>query len=174
MDYRAITNKASEQWQLQKSAYTDANGLRKMNDRYMIAVGSYFTKDIGEWVDVYLDNGLVLPCIVGDAKADKDTINGHSTGTHNDAIEFIVETGKLHSVARTRGDISFVPGFSGSVKFLEVGENTTDQEIMDTLSTMADASEKELEVPEEVNYVQVSISTEKPIVMNILEENREA
>ena len=198
MDYRAITNKSSQQWQLQKLAYTDSNGLRKVDDRFLIAVGSYFTRNIGQKVDVQLGDGTVLPCIVGDAKADGDTINGHSTGRHNDAIEFIVDQRGLHSVARERGDISYISGFSGNVTSLTMKDTQTEQEevVADTLELLEEAPEvqESMEVlakaeqerdeaqqrAEEAQQVYedtiaaqevvtVAVSTEKPIVMNVLE-----
>lgn len=50
MDYRTITDKTSKQFDMQNNeAYTDVNtGLRMVNDRYCIAVGSFYTKTIGK------------------------------------------------------------------------------------------------------------------------------
>lgn len=173
MDYKSITNKNSKQWQLQKMAYTDSEGLRKINNRYLIAVGSYFTRDVGTEVDVYLNDGSTLPCIVGDAKDDRHTINGHSTGTHNDAIEFIVEQSKLHSIAKKRGDCSFIPGLGAAVTAIEVERPLApeEEEIAETLQALVEMPEEVSEVPaEEQEYVSIEVSTEEPIVMNILDE----
>ena len=63
MDYRTITDKTSKQFDMQNNeAYTDVNtGLRMVNDRYCIAVGSFYTKTIGKKIDVVLENGTISP-----------------------------------------------------------------------------------------------------------------
>lgn len=109
MDWKKITNKSSLQWKLQhKYAYTESNGVRAVNGRYCIALGSYYTHSIGQYVDVVLENGLVIPCIVGDAKQDIHTLNNHSIGLDGGVVEFIVNTKSLSSIVRTTGDVSYV------------------------------------------------------------------
>ena len=39
MDYRYITNKASDQYKLQLSAWTDNMGLRRVDDYYLVEIG---------------------------------------------------------------------------------------------------------------------------------------
>ena len=41
MSYTAITNTSSPQYKLQQQAYTGNYGIRMVDDRYCIAVGSY-------------------------------------------------------------------------------------------------------------------------------------
>lgn len=175
MDYRTITDKHSPQWQLQTQAITDANGLRVKDGRYLIAVGSYFTNEIGKELNVYLSDGTVLPCIVGDAKANRDTINGHSTGTHNDAIEFIVDQPRLHRPAKQHGDCSYIPGMNGAVTSIEIGVDGTPllnpEVVSETLSTLEEVPEEVSDVvSEDTEVVVMPITTEEPIVMNVLEE----
>lgn len=43
MDYRTITSTTSDQYALQKQAYTDEFGLRKVGGFYCIALGTYYT-----------------------------------------------------------------------------------------------------------------------------------
>lgn len=132
-DYRGLTKRNSPQHALQSQATTDPNGLRVVNNRYLVAVGSYFTDDIGTPIDVTLDNGSVIPCIVGDAKADRHTKANHSVGVNNnDAVEFIVDTKHLNTTAKARGDISYIPGFAGAVESITIVDESLEDIIQPT------------------------------------------
>ena len=108
MPYTAITSRSSAQWRLQQVAYTGFHGIRQVNGRYCIAVGSAYTSKIGQYIDLVLENGEVIHCILADQKADKDT-NAENTITEHDGslVEFIVESGKLSNTVRKMGDISY-------------------------------------------------------------------
>lgn len=109
MDWRKITRKTSMQYKMQKEyGYTTSNGIRSVNGRYCIALGSFYTGTIGQYVDVVLENGLVLPCILGDVKQDIHTENNHSIGLDGGVVEFIVDTRYLPELARKMGDVSYV------------------------------------------------------------------
>lgn len=123
MSYRAITNTESAQWALQKKCTTDDNGLRKCGDDYVIAVGSYYSKHIGERFRITLDTGESFTAVVGDFKADVHTDNSHkytpmSDGRKN-VVEFVVDTKKLNAKAKKMGDISYISGFGGNVVSVE-------------------------------------------------------
>ena len=109
MDYRCITSTGSKQYKLQStSAYTGNYGIRQINGRYCVAIGSYFTTDIGRYFDLVLENETVIPCILGDAKADKDTDSSNIVTEHNGCLsEFIVDTRSLYHKAKQMGDISY-------------------------------------------------------------------
>lgn len=107
MDWTAITTKSSPQYKLQQKATTASNGVRMVNGRYCIAVGSYFTTDIGRVVDVLLENGTVIPCVLGDAKAQKDTNSTHAIGNDGSVGEFIVSTSHLNHKTRQMGDVCY-------------------------------------------------------------------
>ena len=109
MDYRCITSTGSKQYKLQyHSAYTGNYGIRQINGRYCVAIGSYFTTDIGKYFDLVLENGTVIPCILADAKADRDTDKNNIVTEHNGCVsEFIVDTGSLYRKAKQMGDISY-------------------------------------------------------------------
>ena len=108
MPYTAITSRNSAQWKLQQVAYTGRHGIRQVNDRYCIAVGSAYTSKIGQYIDLVLENGSVIHCILADQKADKDT-NAENTITEHDGslVEFVVSSGDLSSSVRKMGDISY-------------------------------------------------------------------
>ena len=117
MGYKAITNKSSRQYQLQQIAYTDENGLRKINDRYCVAIGSHWNVDMGENFDLVLENGTVIPCVKADAKADRDTDSSNIYTANGCCSEFIVDTANLNSVARSSGNVSNInPLWNSPVK----------------------------------------------------------
>lgn len=107
MDYHAITNTYSKQYKLQKIAYSGKYGIRQIDGRYCIALGSYYTSDVGKYVDIILRNGTVIPCIIADCKADKDTDSRNIMHPDGSLVEFIVDTKVLNSKARRTGDVSY-------------------------------------------------------------------
>ena len=108
MDYTAITSKSSPQYKLQhKYAYTDDTGIRMVDGRYCIALGSYYTHRIGQYVDLVLENGEVIECIIGDQKDDRDTNSSNTIAHDGSATEFIVETKALPRMVRRMGDIGY-------------------------------------------------------------------
>ena len=116
-DYRCITSVSSPQYALQMEAYTDEYGLRKVGDRYCVALGSAFGSDIGTKYDIALASGYVLPVILGDQKADCDTVCGHTQDKNGAVIEFIVEADRLPVDVRRMGDVSYAgEEFAGKIK----------------------------------------------------------
>lgn len=109
MPYTAITATYSEQYVLQANeAYTGNYGIRQINGRYCVAIGSYFTSDIGTYFDLILENGAVIPCILADQKANEDTDSYNIATRHNGCVsEFIVDTESLSHDAKLNGDISY-------------------------------------------------------------------
>lgn len=93
MDWRTITDPDSEQWALQQYCYTDpTTGIRMCNGRYCIALGQEHTDRKGQYVDVTLDNGIVINCIVADCKRYCDTQGGYGViGADGGIIEFVVD-----------------------------------------------------------------------------------
>lgn len=108
---------ASAQYALQKQAYTGSHGIRMVGGRYCIAVGSRFTSKIGTKIDVVLENGNVLRCIVGDQKSDLHTDSTHSYHRADGSwVEFIVNRNVLDHAAQTSGNISSISGFGGPIE----------------------------------------------------------
>lgn len=107
MDWRCITSVSSPQYKLQRKASTASNGIRTVNGRYCVALGSYYTSKIGKYVDLVLSNGQVIKCVIGDQKADRDTNSQNAIGHDGSAAEFIVTTSALSHKTRQMGDVGY-------------------------------------------------------------------
>ena len=109
MDYRTITNTESQQYKLQQHyAYTGEYGIRMADSRYIVAIGTYFTSNVGQYFDIILENGTVIPCILGDQKADVDTDSNNIITEHNGCMsEFIVDSDMLNDDVKFYGDMSY-------------------------------------------------------------------
>lgn len=108
MPYTAITNKASKQFKLQQMASTGAYGIRTVNNRYCVAIGTAFNAQVGTYFDLILENETVISCIVSDIKADKHTDKNNMITVSNGCLtEFIVNSNILDRNAKRMGDISY-------------------------------------------------------------------
>ena len=103
MPYDSITAKSSKQYKIRQLAFTSEYGLRKFEDRFCVAVGTSITSEVGTYIDVILKNGTVIPCIVGDVKADIHTNSDNITTSNNGCVcEFIVDMNQLPYVVRNK------------------------------------------------------------------------
>ena len=109
MSYKCITSTSSPQYKLQKNeAYTGKYGIRQVDGRYCVAIGSHFTDKIGTLFDLVLENGTIIPCILADQKADEDTDSRTIVTRHNGCLsEFVIDSNALNRSARQHGDISY-------------------------------------------------------------------
>ena len=125
-----IFKKGSAQYQLQQAAITDVNGLQVVDGRYCVAVGTRFKASIGQYIDLVLSNGIVIPCVVGDIKSAKDTDSTNTFSSNGCCSEFVVNMTKLNKTAKTRGDVSYLNVlWSSPVKQIIVYQNWRDVEI---------------------------------------------
>ena len=112
MSYKAITNKSSKQYKLQQIASTGYAGIRTVNNRYCVAIGTAFDASIGTYIDLILEDGFVIPCIVADIKSPKHTDANNVftiTGKTKKTIcctEFVIDLEKLNLDAMESGNIS--------------------------------------------------------------------
>lgn len=121
MSYRTITSTSSNQYKLQQIAYTGNNGIRMVNGRYCIAVGSYYTTTIGQYIDVVLENGSVIHGILADCKADEHTDSTNRIHKEDGSVvEFVVDTDCLDKTARKMGDISYISDWNSKVVNIKV------------------------------------------------------
>lgn len=108
MPYTAITATGSAQYRLQQIAYTGNYGIRQVNDKYCIALGTYFTDKIGQELDLILENGTIIPCVLADQKANRDTDSSNRITLSNGCVaEFVVDRSSLYRMAKRMGDISY-------------------------------------------------------------------
>ena len=107
MPHNLFSSKSSQS-KLQLSCYTGKYGIRQYNGRYCVALGSHFKTDIGQYFDLVLNNGTVIPCIMADQKADCDTDSENIVTVANGCVtEFVVDYSSLNSEAKKMGDISY-------------------------------------------------------------------
>ena len=128
MDYKFITDKTSAQYILQQSAWTDDNGLRRFGDYYLVAMGTYYSNNIGDTFKITLDTGISFDVMIGDIKADEHTDDSHKYSPiynnkgnliYANVIEFIVDTQTLDNQVRKLGTISGYDKFKGNIVSIE-------------------------------------------------------
>ena len=118
-DYRCLS-RSSPQWRLQEQAYTDENGLRKIGDAYLVAMGSYYGTTLGTEYIVTLSNGSSFTVMLCDGKADRHTdANNQVCLANGSVIEFYVEADKMPSIVRQMGSVGALEQFSGSIVSIE-------------------------------------------------------
>lgn len=127
MDYRTITSVESNQYKLQQIASTDESGIRKVNDRYCIAVGSYYSTTIGQYIDVELENGEVIHGILADCKDDKHTDSKNQIhAIDGSVVEFVVDTNSLGAITMKMGDISYINNWNSKVINIRIYDKIAD------------------------------------------------
>ena len=119
MTYKKFGKKTA-QYELQLSAITDEYGFRKVDDYYMVAIGSHFNTSVGQRVDLVLENGEVIQCVVGDHKAKKDTDSANIFTKNNCMSEFIVDAKILDKTVKAKGDVSMFPNEQWDSPVIEV------------------------------------------------------
>ena len=106
MPYTAITSTSSPQYKLQQKAYTGQYGIRQVDGRFCVAVGSYYTTAIGTYFDLILENGTVIPCILADCKSDRHTDASKRVTFDGSLAEFVVDADALVKRVWRSGNIS--------------------------------------------------------------------
>lgn len=126
MPYTAITDKTSEQWTLQQKAHTDDKGFRRIDEDYMVAMGSYYSDLCGGRFQITLDSEKTFTVIVGDIKADihTDPLNMYHPVIYKgeevaaNVLEFIVDTDVMDNEVLLKGTICDL-GFEGEIIKIE-------------------------------------------------------
>lgn len=115
MDYRSITREGSAQLLLQAHSYTNHQGLRMSEGYFLVALGTYYAKQIGDKFTITFGNGVSIKAMAGDVKADKDTdsTNRYDLGDGS-VVEFIIDKEVLDKAIYKGGDISKL-GFEGKI-----------------------------------------------------------
>lgn len=117
-----VFGKNTQQYKLQQYAETDSLGFRCINGRYLAAIGTGADVDIGQFFDVVLENGEIIPCIVGDVKSPTDTKSDNLTNKISGCVcEFIVDKKVLAERIKKSGDVSYIDeSYDSSIKKIVV------------------------------------------------------
>ena len=128
MDYRTITDTESEQYMLQAwyGSTDPETGIRLVGGRYCIALGQEITSRKGQFVDVVLENGLHLQCVLADCKRYCDTDGGNGyVGADGGMVEFVVDEDYLPEDVILMGsnEAQFNWAWQSPVKYVIVYDN---------------------------------------------------
>jgi cell division protein FtsB len=116
MSYKAITNKASKQWEIQQNAYTNKDGFRCIDGVPLVAVGTGWGLSVGDTALITCENGNSFNVVVGDIKADQHTAADNKTTLANNCrCEFIVDTKTLNNDVSIYGNAAVLEEYSGYV-----------------------------------------------------------
>lgn len=119
MDYRAITDTASKQWELQQSAWTDDQGFRRIGDDYCVALGTFYGQ-VGDRFRVTTDRGNVYWIRMSDAKGGDSNGWYHVAGDGRiNLVEFLVATEYLPSEVTFSGDCGVLENIGGNIVKIE-------------------------------------------------------
>ncbi len=106
-----IVNRNSPQWNrvlCNDNAYTDDDGLRKVDEYYCVAMGSYYTQTLGDLFEIHTENGS-FEVIICDFKDNSHTdANNQYTTSNGCMIEFYVDMSNLNPMVEQMGDVSYV------------------------------------------------------------------
>lgn len=129
MDYRAITNHSSNQWKyISTWGWVDGEGFMRCNgerdlgindDYYLVAMGSYYSSEIGTKFRIKTDTGNQFYVALGDQKANCDTDYKNQYSYNNDILEMIVNTPTLNSIVKLMGTANVYMPLNGSITSIE-------------------------------------------------------
>lgn len=126
MDAETIRDKSSKQYAMKSTFLLDYNtGIYMIGNRYACALGSFYSTEIGTEFDIVLESGEVIPCVLAEAKKDKDTDSLNQYTLENGSIvEFVVHTSTLIPNISNQwgntGDVSKIEGFEGEIAYIRI------------------------------------------------------
>lgn len=133
-DYRFYNIWYTPHYRLQQVSWTDEQGCRRFNDDYIVALGSYYSTDIGDRFEVTLDTGRVFTVILGDGKwdIDCDERNMYTPCASYDGLpagnllEFIIDDTMVSNGVISYGSLDYYENFKGNVvKMVYLGRDTS-------------------------------------------------
>ncbi len=122
-DYRCYSLWSTPHYRLQQSAWTDEQGLRRYNDDYIVALGSFYSTDIGDRFKIILDTGKTFTVILGDGKVDADCDSknmytpciDYGGNAAANLIEFVIDESVLASEVYRYGSLDYLEDFKGNI-----------------------------------------------------------
>ena len=121
MGWQCINSKSSDQYKLRADAGQnfDSQGFGKINNRYVVAMKQYWG-NVGDYVDVTLDNGEVIKGIIGDIKSNENDGVSFATYAHgttaedSSVVEFVVDKNSWYGT--DKAVVKYHPEFNSTVK----------------------------------------------------------
>ena len=174
MGWQCITSTTSNQYRLRQEAGEnyDSEGFAIIDGRYVIACTTTFGK-VGDYVDFYKEDGLVLHCIIGDIKSSGDagcTKWGHHDGKN--VIEFVVDKSRWYSGGNgshaNPGTSSCHPEWATEVtKAVNLGQRTGGASLTMTAATQGEYDAQALLLVKQILGMSVAGSYYKnPVSVN--------
>lgn len=123
MPYTMLSKKSLNYKTIKEDGYIDENGLCRIKEYYCVALGSYYSTELGDLFKVTLDNGNEFIFITMDHKADIHTdSNNQITVKSGCMTEFIVDKNKLNKQIKISGTVSSLDCFDGLyIKIEKIG-----------------------------------------------------
>ena len=92
-----------------------------IDGRYCIALGSYYATDIGTKIDLIMENGQTVECILAEQKDDSDTDIINQRHSDTSIVEFVVRESSLSKTVKNKGDCSYADDcLLGEIKEIRV------------------------------------------------------
>lgn len=132
-DYRKYNLPWTPHYRLQQVCYTDKDGLRRYENDYIVAMGSYYSTSIGDRFKITLDNGNIFTVMFGDGKWDSDCdernmympVVNYDGEKEGNLLEFIIDSDVLHEDVYNYGSLEKLECFNGNIIQIEyLGRNT--------------------------------------------------
>lgn len=120
-----VTDRSSPQYQLLHSGEVTVcdDGLLRDKEGYIaVALGSYYSQNIGDRFIVTFEDGDTAKFIVCDEKADGDTINGANHRSDGSMVEFIISVDLAKQSYRdsiVMGNFDYSAEFNGNIIKIE-------------------------------------------------------
>lgn len=132
MDYRTITSKTSKQYKLQQQATTNEYGVRQVDGKILVAVGTGFGASVGDSITFKTDTGRIIDAIVGDIKQDRHTDSTNmQVAANGNVIEFIIDKDVAHKGALKAGSFNVLQAYNGNVISVDVHDGKSDINYVD-------------------------------------------
>jgi hypothetical protein len=121
MDADCITSVGTDQHEMKPKYRLDSSGIWTYDGRWCIAVGSYYTTKVGQYIDIVLKNGTTITGILADCKADKDTDPTRRQNANGSIVEFVVNESNLSSEVKKHGSCAYAyPQWQSEVDHIDI------------------------------------------------------
>lgn len=121
MDADCITSVGTDQYEMKSKYRLDSSGIWTYDGRWCIAVGSYYTTQVGQYIDIVLKNGTTITGILADCKSDKDTDSTRRQNANGSIVEFVVNESSLSSEVKRNGSCAYAyPQWQSEVDHIDI------------------------------------------------------